>query len=84
MDETAWCPARLDAYLNRWFSDYGKARDARDREGGYLLPYKKRFFVCQVDLVRRYFRRDFARKGAPTWAARTMPRARSAGFRMRR
>jgi hypothetical protein len=52
MDETVWCPARLDAYLNLWFSDYEKARDAREREGGYLLPYKKHFFVCLEGAIR--------------------------------
>ena len=49
---TAWYPSRLDVYLNLWFASYEEARKAREEEGGYLLPYKKNFFVCPPGAIR--------------------------------
>ena len=49
---TLWYPYGLDVYLNRWFPDYGKARDALDKEGGYLFPYKHHFFICREGAVQ--------------------------------
>lgn len=42
----------LDVFLNRWFSNYEDARRSLDGEGGFLLPYKKHFFVCEADVVQ--------------------------------
>lgn len=49
---TSWYPSRLDVYLNLWFADYDKAREARRAEGGYPLPYKKHCFVCSAGATR--------------------------------
>lgn len=46
-----WYQPNLDIFLNRWFADYDKARESLDREGGYLFPYQKHFFVCRADVV---------------------------------
>ena len=43
---------RMDAVLNRWFITYEEARSSRESEGGYLLPYKKQFFVTEGEGIR--------------------------------
>ena len=50
-----WYQANLDVFLNRWFSNYQEARQALDREGGFLLPYRKHFFVCEADVIQPGF-----------------------------
>jgi hypothetical protein len=42
----------LAPLLSRWFARYDEARASREREGGYLLPYKNQFFVCESEAVR--------------------------------
>ena len=42
----------MAVFLNRWFTSYEEARDARAREGGYLFPYQHHFFVADGDAVR--------------------------------
>ncbi len=46
-----WVPA-MEVYLNRWFSTYEEAWEAREGEGGYLLPYRHHFFVAEAEAVR--------------------------------
>jgi len=41
----------LDVFLNRWFSTYEEARKSLETDGGYLLPYKRHYFVCD-DVIR--------------------------------
>jgi hypothetical protein len=43
---------RMDAILNRWFTSYEAARASLDAEGGYLLPYRKQFFITSPEGVR--------------------------------
>src|SRR5688572_18051819 len=50
--ETLWYPPTLDVFLNSWFSSYEAARTALETEGGYLLPYRHQFFICQAEAVR--------------------------------
>jgi hypothetical protein len=47
-----WYPPTLDVFLNRWFSNYDDARAARESGGGFLLPYRLHFFVCEAEAVR--------------------------------
>jgi hypothetical protein len=47
-----WYPRRLDVFLNRWFANYEEARRSLLDEGGYLLPYKHQFFVCQAEAIQ--------------------------------
>ena len=47
-----WYPPTLDVFLNRWFSSYEEARKALEAEGGYLLPYRHQFFICQPEAIR--------------------------------
>jgi hypothetical protein len=50
--DTLWYPRTLDVFLNRWFSNYEEARQSLRSEGGFLLPYKHQFFVCQAEAIR--------------------------------
>jgi hypothetical protein len=50
--EELWYAPTLDVFLNRWFSNYDEARAARDGGGGFLLPYRRHFFVCEPDVIR--------------------------------
>ena len=49
--DTLWYQTDLDVFLNRWYSDYEEARAARDSSGGFLLPYKHHFFVCEAEVI---------------------------------
>jgi hypothetical protein len=51
-EQTLWYHANLDVFLNHWFSNYEEARNAREREGGFLLPYKNHFFVCKAEVIQ--------------------------------
>lgn len=47
-----WYQPDLDVYLNRWYASYEEARAARERHGGFLLPYRRHFYVCEPGVVR--------------------------------
>jgi hypothetical protein len=47
-----WYQSDLDVFLNRWFSSYAEARKSLESEGGFLLPYKGQFFVCEAEVIR--------------------------------
>ena len=47
-----WYQSSLDVFLNRWFSNYEEARKSLETHGGYLLPYKRHYFVCEADVIR--------------------------------
>ena len=38
-------------FLNRWFSNYEEARRSLESEGGFLLPYRRHFYVCQPEAI---------------------------------
>jgi hypothetical protein len=42
----------MDAVVNRWFTTYEAARASLEAEGGYLLPYRRHFFVTLREGVR--------------------------------
>src|SRR5215831_2745215 len=46
-----WYQPNLDVFLNLWFADYEQARAALLDQGGFLLPYRKHFFVCKAALI---------------------------------
>jgi hypothetical protein len=43
---------RMDAILSRWFTVYDEARASLEAEGGYLLPYRRYFFVTTSEAIR--------------------------------
>ena len=53
-DETGelWYDKRLDVFLNRWFPNYEEARGSLEGEGGFLLPYRRHFYVCEAEAIR--------------------------------
>lgn len=51
-------------FLNHWFSTYAEAKAYQQMEGGFLLPYKKQFFVCQADYISALS----LNPGSPEWA----------------
>jgi hypothetical protein len=42
---------RMGFFLNRWFATYEEAAASHRAEGGYLLPYRRQFFVTVRDAV---------------------------------
>lgn len=43
---------RMAPFLSRWFADYDEAKASQRAEGGYLLTWRKDFFVTPRDAVR--------------------------------
>ncbi len=43
---------RMDTFLNRWFASYEDARASLKEEGGFLLPYKNQFYVCEGRAIK--------------------------------
>lgn len=50
--ETLWYTGKMDVFLNRWFTTYENARESLESDGGFLLPYKHQFFVCESEAIR--------------------------------
>ena len=50
-DDTLWYQSDLDVFLNRWFPNYEAARRSLESEGGFLLPYKHHFYVCEAGAI---------------------------------
>ena len=48
---TLWYQPNLDVFLNRWFSNYEDARKSLESEGGFLLPYRRHFYVCEAGAI---------------------------------
>ena len=46
-----WYQPDLDVFLNRWFSNYEEARRSLESEGGFLMPYRRHFYVCQPEAI---------------------------------
>lgn len=38
-------------FLNQWFADYTQAKSYLLSNGGFLLPYKNQFFICDNDYI---------------------------------
>ena len=51
-DDEIWYQSNMAVFLNRWFSNYADARKSLEEEGGFLLPYKHHFFVCEAGAIR--------------------------------
>ena len=42
----------VGGYLNLWFANYPEAKKQLN-EGGFLLPYKKQFFICDANYIKQ-------------------------------
>jgi hypothetical protein len=38
-------------FLNKWFANYAEAKQQLRAENGFLLPYKKQFFICDASYI---------------------------------
>ncbi|STY28579.1 Uncharacterised protein [Legionella wadsworthii] len=38
-------------FLNHWFAYYAEAKRHQSIEGGYLLPFKNQYFICDADYI---------------------------------
>lgn len=44
-------PAHGSAYWNIWSADYAEARAIRDQHGGYLLAYRRHYFIVESHFI---------------------------------
>jgi hypothetical protein len=38
-------------FLNLWFANYEEAKSYQQEKGGFLLPFKNQFFVCEASYI---------------------------------
>jgi len=38
-------------FLNNWFNTYAEAKAYQQQFGGFLLPYKQQFFICEATYI---------------------------------
>ncbi|QLH43388.1 MAG: hypothetical protein HWD59_12180 [Coxiellaceae bacterium] len=38
-------------FLNHWFSNYAEAKSYQKIHGGFLLPYKTHYFICDANYI---------------------------------
>lgn len=43
----------IGGYLNLWFANYNEAKSHLNSAVGYLLPYKKQFFICDANYIKQ-------------------------------
>eukprot|EP00439_Symbiodinium_sp_Y106_P089218 s1_g1754.t1 len=48
---TILCPERMMAHQNIWLADYEEARDIHADHGGFLLGYRRQFFIADADYL---------------------------------
>lgn len=46
-----FCPPGTSAHWKTWYSSYEEALEHLKTGPGYLLPYRKHFFVCEADYL---------------------------------
>jgi hypothetical protein len=51
-EDSLWYGHEVAVFLNRWFASYVDARRWHEVAGGYLLPYRQHFFVCEAEVIR--------------------------------
>ncbi len=43
----------VGGYLNSWFPNYAEAKSHQKSAGGFLLPYKNQFFICNANYIKQ-------------------------------
>lgn len=43
----------VGGYLNSWFTNYAEAKSQLQSAGGFLLPYKNQFFICNENYIKQ-------------------------------
>jgi len=51
MDLKCQLPFVRGGFLNQWFANYGEAKSYQQVNGGFLLPFKNQFFICDADYI---------------------------------
>ncbi len=49
---TILCPGRMIAHQNIWLADYKEAVEIHREHGGYLLGYRRQFFIADGDYLQ--------------------------------
>ncbi|MBI2707270.1 MAG: hypothetical protein HYX35_03020 [Proteobacteria bacterium] len=44
-------PFICGGFLNHWFANYAEAKSYQHLNGGFLLPFKNQFFICDSDYI---------------------------------
>lgn len=44
-------PFILGGFLNHWFANYAEAKEHLKLHGGFLLPYKNQYFICDASYI---------------------------------
>lgn len=39
-------------FLNKWFANYSEAKTHLQMNGGFLLPYRNQFFICDANYIK--------------------------------
>jgi hypothetical protein len=50
-DCTSFFGSPRGAFLNRWFADYGQAKDSLANGGGFLFSYRDQYFICESGFI---------------------------------
>lgn len=56
---TSWLDLKIQinfivgGYLNAWFTKYSEAKLHLQSVGGFLLPYKNQFFICNANYIKQ-------------------------------
>src|SRR5262249_37064720 len=43
----------VGGYLNLWFSNHAEAKAYLKEHGGFLLPYKNQYFICDENYIKQ-------------------------------
>jgi len=43
----------IGGFLNKWFATYEEAKAEQKIAGGFLLPYKHQFFICEATYIKQ-------------------------------
>ncbi len=44
-------PAGSSRFWNNWFASYKKAKEVHAKSGGFMLPFRNQFFICEEGFV---------------------------------
>lgn len=53
VDLKSQMPFIMGGFLNKWFAHYDEAKQQLTLAGGFLLPYKKQFFICEANYIKQ-------------------------------
>lgn len=46
-------PFIIGGFLNKWFAHYPEAKSYLQLQGGFLLPFKHQFFICDANYIKQ-------------------------------